>query len=360
MTKKVLFVGSFLQKTATGGFGGQMFACTTLINSSLSNDIEWKKIDTTSINLKISIFKRIFKALIRLCKFIFYILFNKFTHILIFSSNGLSFIEKGLMAIIASKFTKSKIIFAPRSGRLKNEINTSRIKFIKNVFKSSDVVICQGNSWFKLFSEKVIDNNKKFIVQKNWIDTKKYRPVFNKSKKIIEILFLGSLEKDKGIFDLLIAGNYLLLNGITNFRFNIAGKGKGELELIAKIKEMQLSNYFVFFGWVGGDEKLRLFDRSHIFVLPSYFEGMPNALLESMASGLACLASNIDSINDVILEKNGVTFDRNNDIDFSRNLQNLVLNEELRLELGLNARKYIEQEHSIKTAVNNFKNNILN
>ena len=121
-----------------------------------------------------------------------------------------------------------------------------------------------------------------------------------------------------------------------------------------------MNNYFEFHGWVEGDKKRELFNMNNIFVLPSYFEGMPNALLESMASGLACIASDIDSICDVINLKNGITFDRKCDIDFKLKLEKLILSKSLQKELSINAQLYIQKEHSLNMAINNFRKNIFN
>lgn len=358
---KVLFVGSFLNKSKSGGVGGQMFACTSLVNSSLGEQIEWTLIDTTAeSNLKIPFYKKLPKVLNRFIRFLYYIVFFKYDHILIFSSNGLSLLEKGSMAVIANKITNAKIIFAPRSGRLLNEINSKKIKFIKKVFKSSDKVICQGKSWKNIFLEKVNCDRKKYIVQKNWIPVENYSFNKNKNNDIIKILFLAWLDKDKGILDLIEAASYLRSKNIENFIFIIAGKGKDEIEFKEIVGRMKLEEYFEFKGWVIGEEKFKLFDENQIFVLPSYFEGMPNSLLESMASGLACIASNVGSIGDIIDGNNGNMFDRDKPKEFLYYLENLILNPKERIKMGLKANEYIKKNHSLKEALKNFEKNIFN
>ena len=45
--KKVLFIGSFVDKANDGSVGGQMYACKSLIESNLTDQIEWILLDTT-------------------------------------------------------------------------------------------------------------------------------------------------------------------------------------------------------------------------------------------------------------------------------------------------------------------------
>jgi glycosyltransferase involved in cell wall biosynthesis len=357
--KKVLFVGSFRNETKTGGFGGQMYACNSLINSSLSEEIKWYKIDTTAAtNLKVSIVKKLLKAFVRMCKFLYFISFYKFDNVLIFTSNGLSFLEKGTMIILASKLTKANVILAPRSGRLEDEIHSKRKSFIKKVFNHADIVICQGDSWRRLFLKEINNNDHKYVVQKNWIDYTRYSVNENKNNDRVEILFLGWLVEDKGIFDLVKATEYLIEKGITAFRFNVAGRGQDEELFRQTIKDRNVMQYFNLEGWVDGKKKKRLFNENHIFVLPTYFEGMPNALLESMASGIASLASDVGSIPDVINGNNGWMFCRNNANEFLVKLEALVKDKDLQIKLGKNARDYILKEHTVDSAVANFRENI--
>lgn len=74
---------------------GQMFACKSLIQSSLSDCTDWVLIDTTAeSNGHISFITRIRKALFRLSKFIYHILFSRIDICLIFTADGFSFWRK--------------------------------------------------------------------------------------------------------------------------------------------------------------------------------------------------------------------------------------------------------------------------
>lgn len=359
--KNVLFVGSFIEKSKTGGVGGQMYACTSLINSDLSNKFNWIKIDSTAeSNLHISIIQRSVNASIRILKLIFYLLFRKIDSVLIFSSNGFSFIEKGLMGIIASYFSNKKVIFAPRSGRLLDELKGKRLRFAQILFKRSDHIICQGDSWKDYFNNNVlVDNGFKYVVVKNWLNTELYHKS-DRNKEEINLLFLAWIEKDKGIFDLIQALNNVVNSGIKNFRLNIAGKGKDEIEAKNIVNKLGLDNYIKFCGWVLGKDKIELLSNSDIFILPSYFEGSPNALLEAMASGNACIASNVGAIPDIIESgENGIISMKSDIFELSKNISFLINSKENRTQLSINALSYIRKDHDIKVAVKQFES-ILN
>jgi len=95
--KKVLFIGSFIKVNKDGGTGGQLFACTSLINSDLSQSIDWILIDSSTKIPIPGIFVRILKAINRLIKSIYHILFSKIDSLLVFSTHGIGILEKGLI-----------------------------------------------------------------------------------------------------------------------------------------------------------------------------------------------------------------------------------------------------------------------
>jgi hypothetical protein len=166
-----------------------MFACKTLINSSISEIVKWTLIDTTSdSNVHPNGYVRIKKALNRLLKFTYFILFHKYQVILIFSADGWSFWEKGTMSLLAKFLTSSKVIFAPRSGFILNDIKNNVVlrTFIKVTFQKVDVVICQSLYWKTVFENLCgIKTQTDFAIIENLFDFDKYsnlplKPVDNR------------------------------------------------------------------------------------------------------------------------------------------------------------------------------------
>lgn len=352
---RILFIGSFLQVDKSGGVGGQMYACNTLINSKLSENVEWIMLDSTAINnLHISFYWRLYKSFKRISKYFYFLTTKNVDAILIFSSHGFSFLEKGCMGIMG-KFLNKGVIYAPRSGWLINEINTKRNKFIQYVFEKSDFVICQSENWKKIFTnnfKKIPDE--KYVIIKNWIDVNGYPSERVNIETEVIILFLGWVERAKGIFDLIEAARNLV-PVFPFIKFHIAGSGK-DLQLAQSIvNELNLKEYFVFHGWVLNGEKYKLLQKSDIFVLPSYYEGLPNALIEAMASSLPCIATSVGAVNDIIEDGVNGNIIPSGDVTMLINkLKGLIESPALRRKMGEAARKEIINNHDINIALEKF------
>ena len=53
-------------------------------------------------------------------------------------------------------------------------------------------------------------------------------------------------------------------------------------------------------GWVDGEKKENLLKKSQLFVLPSYNEGLPIAILEAMSYGIPVISTDVGSISEVV------------------------------------------------------------
>ena len=86
------------------------------------------------------------------------------------------------------------------------------------------------------------------------------------------------------------------------------------------------------------------YESASIFVLPSIYEGTPNALLEAMAHGLPCIISDTlpGALEIVKNGVNGLVFQSGNEIDLAKKLKMLIEDSDLRKELGFAARNSIK------------------
>ncbi|MFZ1787749.1 MAG: glycosyltransferase family 4 protein [Saprospiraceae bacterium] len=348
--KKVLFVGSFAKAGKDGSVGGQMFASKSLINSKINDIVDWILIDTTaSTNLKINFSTRTAKALKRILLFIYYCCTQKIDIALIFTGDGYSFKEKGLMALIAKCFS-AKVILAPRSGLIKKNLEEDYFlsKFMKYVFGKVDVLLCQGESWKEIFKKQNVPEEKLKVVQ-NWIDVSLYEKANPGSDKI-KILFLAWVNKNKGIIELVEAVNEL--KDRYCFELIIAGEGEESGLIKSMISKNKLHNIVTFLGWVSGEKKYDLLRNTDIFILPSHYEGFPNALLEAMSSGIACISTNVGAVPDIIVHGyNGLIIPVNDKNGIVLSLSDLIVNKNKRTMLGVNGRQTVLENNSIVSAV---------
>lgn len=163
------------------------------------------------------------------------------------------------------------------------------------------------------------------------------------------VIFSGRLSSEKSLDTLLCAwkevktkvidAHLLLLGDGGNFR-NV------EDELRGLTKELDLDKTVHFIGRVDNVHNYLL--ASDVFVLPSISEGMSNALLEAMMSGLAIIASKIDANNNMIQDKiNGLLFECRNFNQLADFIVLLLNRTELRHKLGREAKKTAVEKYSM-------------
>ena len=116
----------------------------------------------------------------------------------------------------------------------------------------------------------------------------------------LQLLYIGRLAREKGLFETLEALRLAKARG-TATRLIIAGSGPDEGGLRRRAAELGLADEVSFTGAVFGERKMELLRTADVLVLASYSEGLPYALLECMAAGVAVIATGVGAIPDVVL-----------------------------------------------------------
>jgi glycosyltransferase involved in cell wall biosynthesis len=123
------------------------------------------------------------------------------------------------------------------------------------------------------------------------------RPALVAPPSVWELLFVGRLEIDKGIRELVQAAEALRLRGVP-FRLRLVGGGPLFHELSARLKDEPLGFNVEMAGLVSGKTDLMHFYRkAHIFIFPSYHEGFPRVLYEAMINGLPIVTTMVGGIS---------------------------------------------------------------
>jgi glycosyltransferase involved in cell wall biosynthesis len=164
----------------------------------------------------------------------------------------------------------------------------------------------------------------------------------------LQILFLGRVREKKGAFDLLRA-----MGRVTKIvpEAKLLMAGDGEIEKGREIcQDIALPPSVVeFLGWIDGSEKDEILSKSDIFVLPSYYEGLPIGILEAMAAGVLVVASNVGGIPDVIRhEENGIIVSPGDIDSLAKELVRLLGDVELRNKLISRARVDVQMHDSTR------------
>jgi glycosyltransferase involved in cell wall biosynthesis len=121
-----------------------------------------------------------------------------------------------------------------------------------------------------------------------------------RSPPSLRLVSVGSLEQRYKAIDALIdACGRCLAEGI-DVHLCIVGDGVHRAELEVQARRVAPADRIVFRGLLPRSEVVRELDAADLFVLPSRTEGLPRALIEAMARGLPCVASNIGGIPELL------------------------------------------------------------
>jgi len=236
--------------------------------------------------------------------------------------------EMNVLTLLATKFLATKVIISERSDP--NRKSLSKIwRFLRKVsYHKADAMVCQTKNSQHFISKQFA--NTKCVTISNPVQMP-----FPKADKKENLLFVGRFDNDKG-FDMIPS----ILNGLQlrNWTVQIAGGGKAFGQVQSEIDKLGLSDKVSFLGQY--KEVDELYDASSIFVLPSRVEGYPNALIEAMYFGCACVSFNCDNGPAEIITEgvNGLLVEPENTKAMSRAIQQLIDDTELRKRLAFEGR----------------------
>lgn len=167
-------------------------------------------------------------------------------------------------------------------------------------------------------------------------------------KKIV--LFSGRLVQRKGYDLLLTAWPTIYQHHKEDIHLIVVGDGKRAA--IEKLKQLndQTNNSITYIGPVSTPEVY--LKCSDIFLFPSRREGLPNALIEAMACGCACIASDTGGCTDLIQsEATGLLFTTGSADDLAKKTSALLENNVLRNRVGANAHALITKDYQISAVM---------
>jgi glycosyltransferase involved in cell wall biosynthesis len=134
----------------------------------------------------------------------------------------------------------------------------------------------------------------------------------------LEALFVGRFAPNKGIPDLLAAMDVLNARGLAD-RIHVRLVGSGPL--YATLKQANDRPNVEFLGSVDDAALDALYARSHVFVLPTLFEGMPTVVLEAMARGLPIIVTDVGATRELVDAENGVIIRKHDPADLAARLE---------------------------------------
>jgi len=246
-----------------------------------------------------------------------------------------SFYRKEVFIKMGKRFAK-RVIFHQHGADFKDFFKQSKNKQrIVETINLCDKLIVLAQSWKSFFVEIGV-SPKKIVVLNNIV----HPPKENKSKKDNEnlhLLYLGEISYRKGIYDLLnvLKENKEYYKNKINLRI---GGNLVDRDIDNFIIENDLSAFVKYEGWVSGMKKSECLEWADVYILPSYNEGLPVAILEAMSYSHPIISTNVGGIPEILYShENGILIEAGNQEQIRNALIFFVENPEKVHEYGKNA-----------------------
>ncbi len=156
-----------------------------------------------------------------------------------------------------------------------------------------------------------------------------------------KILSVGRVVYQKG-FDVAMQA----LAGLKDidWEWRIAGDGSQLFVLRTMMEEYGLEGRVDFLGWQSSDQLRQQYAEANLFLFPSRHEGMPNAVLEAMASGLPVIATRIAGNEELVLDgETGALVPVQNVEALRKSLRGLLSRRSVCEKMGAAARRRVEE-----------------
>lgn len=351
----VLFVGAF-PPSGRKVFGGMVTSCKVLLESSFSVRTSLILLDSTQVrNPPPGLLVRFVLAFRRIC--FYFIQFERYRPdaVLLFTSMGASLVEKGTMAWYARMRGVPALIF-PRGGALIDACLASRFTrtWVRLALRGANTLLCQGPAWQRFAVGEMGFESDYAPLVPNWTATPALLAIgrerrFAADQRPVPLIFVGWLEEKKGIFELLEACRQL--SASRKFVLNIVGDGHASPAAREFVVQHRLEPFVVFSGWLQGIELRAALAASEVLVLPSWAEGLPNAMIEAMAARLAVIVSAVGNVPDVVVDgRDGLLVPAKDIVALTNALARVIDDPELRRELGNGGFTLAEREFSAEQA----------
>jgi len=178
----------------------------------------------------------------------------------------------------------------------------------------------------------------------NGVDAHQFQPSASRNWDSPRLLLVGRLVYQKGI-DIL----FQALGALTHLKWqlSIVGDGPKRVELESLAMQLGISDRIEFEGWLAGADLAKAYQSANLFVFPSRQEGMPNAVLEAMASGLAVVASEIAGNEELVLHGETGLLVPPVDVDALKNaIETLLPDAVFQEKMGAAGRQRVEKNYT--------------
>lgn len=266
------------------------------------------------------------------------------------TSASLSLLKDLLMIKIAHRCgTKTVIHF--HFGRIPElqKQNNWEWKLIKKVISMSDSVIVMTENSYKTLTDCGYSNVHLVPNPLSPTVTDYISKHPGKGRIPKTILFVGHVIKTKGVEELVDACSH-----IENVKLKIIGHATDEMKNLLRQKAANSKiddSWLELTGELPYEQVLNEMQRCDLFVLPTYTEGFPNVILESMACGCAIVTTKVGAIPEMLKEDNsgkyGILIEPQNTKALVSAIKTLLFDEDLKKQCRRNACRRVNERYSM-------------
>lgn len=172
------------------------------------------------------------------------------------------------------------------------------------VWENAMHIVANSDGLRELADRTATRFNKKVLMIPNGVDRTLFKQRTTSEQGVLaRVLFVGRLTEQKGVTYIIDAVNEILktrsaLKG--SIACDIIGDGPLREILEKKVEELGLSGTIIFHGWVAREKLPSFYQNAEMFILPSSDEGMPNVVLEAMASGLPIITTLVPGSTELV------------------------------------------------------------
>lgn len=258
-------------------------------------------------------------------------------------SDGGSILRKAILTLIARLFHKPVVLHAHGAEFHETYLKLPKIiqKILNRVYRSCNRFIVLSETWKVFYESHLGLLPEQVIILSNPTELPIQLPIRPQTSKV-NLVFLGRIGQRKGAFDLIQAFAHLPIEQQSNSHLFLAGDGEIE-QAQALAESLQVQDKITFLGWIDSNRRNKILEAGDIFVLPSYNEGLPMAILEAMGWQLPIISTPVGGIPELIVSgENGLLITPGDIKQLSESMECLIEDKALRLKIGTAARKTVE------------------
>ena len=190
----------------------------------------------------------------------------------------------------------------------------------KRIWRNANAVVTNSDGLKRLAQNFIKEIE--YQVIPNGIDTKIFFPGKQTINSRVKLLSVSRLITRKRIEMIIDAVQALKLNGHC-VHLTIAGEGDLLQCLMAQVKTLSLHDEVTFLGIVPPEKVPNLYREHDIFLMASIHEGMSNAMLEAMASGLPVVTTPCEGVSELVVD-NGVVLESSTASEMATAISHLI------------------------------------